>query len=170
MKTKSLKGNSRGLRARWENAAGNRRGRAVAFHNVVTLDFSACSLEAVTITRRLAAALGARVTVLHIVEPFHADLHMDTTDLQRERRRQAREQLQVTEASEWRPGLNATAELRAGHPLEVITRFARESGAGLIVLSAPGRRGLPRALIGSVAERVVRHAPCPALVVPASKG
>lgn len=49
--------------------------------------------------------------------------------------------------------------------VEAITRFARESGADRIVVATLGRTGLRRALIGSVAERVVRHAPCPVLVV-----
>jgi nucleotide-binding universal stress UspA family protein len=53
----------------------------------------------------------------------------------------------------------------AGNPVHVITDTAKNDGYDLIVLGTHGRTGLSRALIGSVAERVVRHAPCPVLTV-----
>jgi nucleotide-binding universal stress UspA family protein len=54
-------------------------------------------------------------------------------------------------------------------PPDAIARFAASDKADLIVLSTHGRTGLSRLLIGSVAERVARHAPCPTLVVRAQK-
>jgi len=132
---------------------------------VLATDFSGNSLNAFPIARSLANGFKPALTVLHVVEPFHADMLMDTGNLQRERRRQALEQLRELAAREFTGGAGAKTELRAGHPVEAITRFARESGADLIILATHGRTGLRRALIGSVAERVVRHAPCPVLVV-----
>lgn len=131
---------------------------------LVPVDFSEPSVHALRYARELAVQHGASITVLHVVEPFHADMLMDTGDLQRERRRQAQDLLRALVAGEFGAG-KAKAELRAGHPVEVITRFARESKADLVVLATHGRTGVPRALIGSVAERVVRHASCPVLVV-----
>jgi nucleotide-binding universal stress UspA family protein len=52
-----------------------------------------------------------------------------------------------------------------GDPGSRIARLAEERGAGLIVISSHGRTGLTRMLVGSVAERVVRLAPCPVLVL-----
>jgi nucleotide-binding universal stress UspA family protein len=55
--------------------------------------------------------------------------------------------------------------VRFGNPFDEITRGAKEFGASLIVLATHGHTGLKRAYFGSVAERVVRHAQCPVLVV-----
>ncbi len=55
--------------------------------------------------------------------------------------------------------------LRTGDAREVINRTASELGADLIVMGTHGRRGVSRALLGSVAETVVRTAPCPVLSV-----
>jgi hypothetical protein len=56
----------------------------------------------------------------------------------------------------------------AGDAANEIARYAREHGVDLIVIGTHGRTGMSRALLGSVAERVIRTAPCPVLVVPAS--
>lgn len=131
---------------------------------LVPVDFSEPSLHALRKARDLAAQHHASLTLLHVVEPFHADMLMDTGNLQRARRQQALAELRALVAREF-PAGRVKAELRPGHPVEAITRVARESAADLIVLSTRGRTSLPRALIGSVAERVVRHAPCPVLTV-----
>jgi nucleotide-binding universal stress UspA family protein len=56
-------------------------------------------------------------------------------------------------------------QVRDGVPWEEVVTAARESNTDLIILSTHGRTGLSHALLGSVAERVMRHAPCPVLVV-----
>jgi nucleotide-binding universal stress UspA family protein len=64
--------------------------------------------------------------------------------------------------------LGASAEfvvLPLGEPAAAIVRDAAACGASLIIVGSHGRTGISRALVGSVAERVVRHAPCPVLVV-----
>ena len=55
--------------------------------------------------------------------------------------------------------------LRTGDARDVINQTAKELGADLIVMGTHGRRGVSRALLGSVAETVVRSAPCPVLTV-----
>ena len=57
------------------------------------------------------------------------------------------------------------AEVVAGHPAETIVHVAQERAADLIVMGTHGRTGLRHALLGSVAEKVVRLAPCPVLTV-----
>lgn len=61
-------------------------------------------------------------------------------------------------------GILAIAEPREGDAAEEILAVARESGAGLICLATHGRSGLSRRLLGSVAESVLRQAPCPLLL------
>lgn len=55
--------------------------------------------------------------------------------------------------------------IKAGDPRDTINRTAQELGADLIVMGTHGRRGITRALLGSVAETVVRTAPCAVLTV-----
>lgn len=60
---------------------------------------------------------------------------------------------------------DARVSIRFGSPGESIVEFAAEADAGLIVISSHGRTGLQRFVLGSVAEKVVRLAHCPVLVV-----
>ena len=57
------------------------------------------------------------------------------------------------------------AQVAAGDPAEAIVRTAAELDVDLIVMATHGRTGLPHILLGSVAEKVLRHAPCPVLTV-----
>lgn len=62
-------------------------------------------------------------------------------------------------------GLDTEAMVRFGKPAEVIVQTAAEMKADLVLLSSHGRTGLARQVFGSVAEAVVRLAPCPVTVV-----
>ena len=63
------------------------------------------------------------------------------------------------------PGRTVETQALQGTPAHDICEFARAHGHDLIVMGTHGRTGLSRFLLGSVAERVVREAPCPVLVV-----
>ena len=58
--------------------------------------------------------------------------------------------------------------IEEGDAADAICREAKKVGADAIVVGSHGRTGLKRLFLGSVSERVVRHAPCPVLVVPSS--
>ena len=62
-------------------------------------------------------------------------------------------------------GHQVTAEVLEGDPADVILDYAEEQGIDLIVMTSRGRSGLGRFLLGSVADKVVRHAPCAVMVV-----
>ena len=62
-------------------------------------------------------------------------------------------------------GVQATGEVLIGGPSHVIIEQATKVNADLIVMGTHGRTGITHLLIGSVAERVIRHAPCPVFVV-----
>jgi nucleotide-binding universal stress UspA family protein len=75
-------------------------------------------------------------------------------------------QEQFAKVTESRPALaGVTFEAKIGDPGLVITEFATEIGAELIVIPSHGRTGISRLLLGSVAERVIRYATCPVLVL-----
>ena len=65
-----------------------------------------------------------------------------------------------------RKGGEVTTKITVGSPVEQIAKFVAKAGVDLIITSTHGRTGLSRAFIGSTAERVVRYATCPVLVVP----
>lgn len=63
-------------------------------------------------------------------------------------------------------GAKVEARIEKGKPAETILAVAKEEGVDAIVMGTHGWTGLVRAVIGSVADRVVRHAPCPVVLVP----
>jgi nucleotide-binding universal stress UspA family protein len=65
--------------------------------------------------------------------------------------------------------LPLVATVRMGHVAQTIVDYAKDVGADLIVMGTHGRTGLAHFIIGSVAERVVRMAPCPVLTVGATE-
>jgi nucleotide-binding universal stress UspA family protein len=65
-----------------------------------------------------------------------------------------------------RKGGRVETKVAVGSPVEQIGKYVRKAGVDLIITSTHGRSGLSRAFMGSTAERVVRYAPCPVLVVP----
>ena len=85
------------------------------------------------------------------------------TDLVEHVEKGAQTALETATASHGACGVHITTALKAGVPWEQIIRTAREIEAGLIVIGSRGLRGLPRALLGSTAERVVRYSPIPVM-------
>jgi len=118
-------------------------------------DFSPASEAAGRIARAMALEAGARLHVLHVVPPV--------TDPSQLSERLAREAQGLGE------GLRVETALRTGPAGRTIVHYAREKGIGLIVLGTHGRTGFSHAILGSVAETVVRLAPCPVLTVPAGQ-
>lgn len=62
-------------------------------------------------------------------------------------------------------GIEVSVEIRMGRPFSEITEVAAEMNVDVIILATHGYTGLKHVLLGSTAERVVRHAPCPVLTV-----
>ena len=131
---------------------------------LIPVDFSDQSLNALRTARMLAGDDASRLCVLHVAEPLHVDWHADTSAIQQEAHKVIREVLAKFVRAEFGEA-PPKAVFRPGNPVDVILKQAVTMKADLIVLGTQGRTGMPRALIGSVAERVVRHAPCPVLVV-----
>ncbi len=140
---------------------------------LLSTDFSECSVQATQHAFYLAAQLGAELHMLHVIEDLRAvvpDYHYGAVEWPKE----LFEQMQSRAQSSLKELVAAQGEaqqqypvlaVRQGRPFEQIVEYAEQHHVDLIVIGSHGRTGLGRLLMGSVAERVVRHASCPVLVV-----
>ena len=78
---------------------------------------------------------------------------------------EGREAVRDLEVTGTQAGLTVTTEISEGVPHEEILQYVTTHGIDLIVMGTKGRSGVDRVLMGSVAERVVRHSPVPVLTV-----
>lgn len=132
---------------------------------LVPTDFSDGAAQALDYAIELAGKLGANVHVVNalgVPATGLADLDVALSAVTGEEAL-AKSQAALDALAAARPGLSTM--LRSGDAPDVIIQAAQEIGAGMIVMGTHGRRGLKRALMGSVAESVVRSAPCPVLTV-----
>lgn len=136
---------------------------------IVATDFSETAEAATSYAIALAKELGAEVVLMHAYEvptyafPEGAVIQAELFDRLEHVSREALASVAAQHASS---GVSLRTVLRNGVPFREICDAAREEGADLLVLGTHGRRGLSRLLLGSVAERVVRSAPCPVLTLP----
>lgn len=136
---------------------------------LVPTDFSGYADDALEYAATLAAHLDATIHLVHAISVGMAGLPevgvaygaimMETTT------KEAQHALDALVAR-YRDRVSlAPTCIEIGDPREVIDRVAETIGADLIVMGTHGRRGVRRMLLGSVAETVVRSAPCPVLTV-----
>lgn len=131
---------------------------------LVAIDGSPYSERALTFGSDLAQRLGAKLALVSVVDPMPAigaEMIPNVTLLE-ELQKEGQEILD-TAAKRLNPA--PARFLRDGRPDYEICQCAREWHASLLVIGSHGRTGLQRVLMGSVAEHIVRHAPCPILVV-----
>jgi len=138
---------------------------------LVPTDFSDPSGEALSTAMAFAQLAGATLDLVHVaVEATYAlpppvdvvSVPIDMTKLmERAVEGLAAEEKRVRDA-----GIATDSATLVGRPDSEIVARAAETKADLIVMGTHGRSGLAHALLGSVAERVVQHAPCPVLIVP----
>jgi len=139
---------------------------------LVATDFGEAAAAALSYGRELARTFGASLDVLHVganimgrglgAEAFA----VDSVGLQREFETASRKQLEALISEEDRTMLGAKPVfIVSNSPALAIVRYASESKTDLILLGTHGRDGMAHLLMGSVAERVVRLAPCPVLTV-----
>lgn len=148
----------------------------IALKNVlVPTDFSDASDAAMRYGKALATAFGAALHVVHVIEepygqPWAVEAYgFSLAALQDEWVKEARTRLDASLTDEERGALKATTTTVLGHPVMEILRFANDNAVDLIVMGTHGRGPLGHVVLGSVAERVVRKAPCPVLTVRAAE-
>jgi nucleotide-binding universal stress UspA family protein len=142
---------------------------------VVPTDFSESSSAAMRAAVQLAQAFHASIEVFHVnidpslVLPPPADVLSVPIAFERVLADTA-EKLERVVGEVRQAGVVCKSASEMGRSHTTIVEQARRSGAGLIVMGSHGRHGLSHALLGSVAEKVVQHAPCAVLVVPVQPG
>lgn len=137
---------------------------------LVPTDFSAGSERAWAVARKLAGRLGAELILFHVVveAPLFSEGPFTMTHARNvfsAARAWADTTLGEWTAAATAAGLRARSIVGTGAPHKEIIATAALEHADLIVMGTLGRSGLDRALLGSVAERVIRLAPCPVLAV-----
>jgi nucleotide-binding universal stress UspA family protein len=153
----------------WDGARDPRTRKGFRLAKIlVPTDFSECSRAGFDSGVQLARDLNAELRLMHVINPHwypFGDKYaaLDAARLMRETEDAAQKQMRRMAA---KAGVQYSAEVRRGSPAIEICKAADED-ADLIVTSTHGHTGLGHVLIGSVAERVVRHARCPVLVIPA---
>jgi nucleotide-binding universal stress UspA family protein len=137
---------------------------------LVATDFSEPSQNALNYGRDLARSYGATLHVLHVSENFLAryspELGFVVPDVQADLDRTARRELDaLLTADDLRTLKIVPAVESAANPAAAIVDYARVHEIDLIVVGTHGRGMVQHLIMGSVAERVVRTAPCPVLAV-----
>jgi nucleotide-binding universal stress UspA family protein len=131
-------------------------------------DFSSCSEHAFELACALARDYGARLVVLHAVAPpsvVYAEGPVPADfDLIFEEAKNQLDQLRAPD-----PSVHFERRIIQGPAPDTILQAIQDLDADLVVLGTHGRTGLKRLLMGSVAEQVLRKAPCPVLTVKGSK-
>jgi nucleotide-binding universal stress UspA family protein len=148
------------------------------------IDMSEFSLEALKLGAKIADISGASMSLLHVIDNPFDELYMKSITqadpalfelYQKQPHRRSRIVAALVDHAEVMlkqfchesikqiPRVRYT--VRTGDPFENIIDVAEDHRIDLIVLATHGRTGLRRLLIGNVAEKVVRHAPCPVLTV-----
>jgi nucleotide-binding universal stress UspA family protein len=138
---------------------------------LVPVDFSDCSREGLRYAIRFAGRFGAKLVVLHVVSlpySYSSELYgvyqppMLAGEARKGAVRRMQKFLQTIEFG----GVKVQTAITTGNPVPEICSFAAKKDINLIITSTHGLSGLKHVSTGSIAERVVRHASCPVLVVP----
>lgn len=138
-------------------------------HILVPTDFSAASRKALAYADAFAATFGAKVTLVHVIEPMvlppeYGYLPPYSPEDEARQVEAVRKQL-LDIAAGLESAKRTEVSVRVGRPWHEVVGAVSELGVDLLVLTTHGRTGLRHMLMGSVAEKIVRHTACPVLVV-----
>lgn len=153
------------------NVSSNPKDKLLRIQTIlVPTDFSEPSVKALRYAKELAEQFDAKLILLHVIEPIGPTPDFATNPLVldpgalMESAQEGLRKFAVKEGIE-----EASAHVRHGVPYDEISQAANELRADLICIATHGYTGLKHMFMGSTAERVVRHAPIPVLVVRADK-
>ena len=125
-------------------------------------DFSELSMKAAPYARRYREVFGAE---LHVVNVFMMPVGVGLSLAEDSILESSRERLQRVVAEQFSGDSSVICEAMTGNPWSGVCGYAERVGIDLIILATHGLTGLRRLFIGSTAERVVQHAPCPVLTI-----
>ena len=136
---------------------------------LVPTDFSPHSEKALEVAERLVKLTGGKIHLLHCyqinvggISPYGVAV---PEEFSREVRDAAAKKIEDLEQRVAAEGIEVAAHITSRFPSEAVSDLAEEIGADLIVMGTRGTTGLKHILLGSVAERTLRIAPCPVLTV-----
>jgi len=140
---------------------------------LVPIDFSENSERTVSYAAKFASRYEATIQLLHVfqipdyvITPFARRKNPEQVKtLVQSAEQEAREHLASVEQRLSDRGMKVESYLRVGAPFDEIVQMANHFNVDLIIIGSHGCSRLTRLLVGSTAERVVEHAPCPVLVV-----
>ena len=133
---------------------------------LVPVDFSEASKKALSYAVPLARQFRAKITLLYVSqEQFYGTEFAYLPIEESAVNWAATDQLKAVACRNIAPELLGDTLVRHGLAFEEIAKVARELNTDLIIINTHGYTGLKHVLVGSTAERVIRHAPCPVLVV-----
>jgi nucleotide-binding universal stress UspA family protein len=138
---------------------------------LVPVDFSQCSIAGVNYAARLARRFDAKLRLFHAIFPYANLFGMDRVDSNltmtiENARNHAQEEMKKLRHLRFMDGVSSETEIRSGSTVDEICAESRRPDIDVMVTSTHGRTGFKRALIGSVAEHVLRYAECPVIIVP----
>lgn len=136
-------------------------------HILVPVDFSESTPSAISDALELAGRFSARVTLYHVLQPVIppvGDLAFSFDKQERAVLDASEKQLRELAAA-ISSNFKVNTAMEAGIPWDCIVNHAAKHDVDLIVMGTHGRSGLKHLWLGSVAERVVQHAPCSVVVV-----
>jgi nucleotide-binding universal stress UspA family protein len=144
-------------------------------HVLVPTDFSAYADEALEYAIALASKLQAQLTLLHVIHSVplwvEGDMGRALPDVYLSQlEKQVQQGLEQRQQRIQAAGVQGHILRVHGNPFQRIVDLARDQQMDLIVMGTHGRTGLQHVLLGSVAEKVVRLAPCPVLIVRQTPG
>lgn len=130
------------------------------------LDFDENSLAALGVAARIARDNDGGILLLHVIPMIVAPAGVPVyVDMYKSREETALQRLREI-AGKYLRGVKHELRTHVGEPIGAIIRTAKREAVDLIVMAPHGRRGFSRIMLGSVAEMVLREAPCPVMCVP----
>jgi nucleotide-binding universal stress UspA family protein len=133
---------------------------------VIATDGSKASNAAVTEGLRIGTACNARIFIVSVIDTRALSSVSPEIQVERSIDQMQAEALGIVHDVDAMAGRqNVETFILNGDPVQEITKFSSARDASLIVVGTQGKHGLERFILGSVAEGIVRHAPCPVIVV-----
>jgi nucleotide-binding universal stress UspA family protein len=135
-------------------------------HILVTTDFSSGTSDALAYAFSLARENDSKVTLLHVVHLIAAEISSNYRERVTELYYKDLEELVPPETRKW---CDVVTRVESGIPYQIILQMLERDNIDLVVMNIHGKGMLDRALLGSTADRVVRGAACPVLMIPPMK-
>lgn len=135
---------------------------------LVPTDFSPHSEQALRYGCEFAIKFGAELHVLHVIQDLISEfdgIKSIPGNYMSEIKAEAERKIATVPGADWNGGKGVVRKTCAGTPFLEILKYAQDHAIDLIVLGTHGRTALAHAIMGSVAEKVVRHARCPVMTV-----